>query len=59
MEQVHPGGVVQGKEEVEAEVDHEWEGWAAPEQAQVLGENVCVQNAEQRLLMRPVYPVTL
>ncbi len=59
IEQVLPGGVVQGQVEVQEWVAPVGEGWEAQELAQVLVENAFVLNAERLLIMKLEYPATL
>jgi hypothetical protein len=51
-ELVPPKVVDQGQAEVQEWVDLEEDGGVAPEQAQALVENACVQNAEPPFLMK-------
>ena len=59
MEQVPPGGVVQGQVEVQEWVDFAREGWEDRGLVQALRENAFVQNAERLLLMKSEHPATL
>lgn len=54
-----PGGVVRVPVEVEEWVELAEGEWVAQDPAQVRGESVCVQNAEQRLPMKSEHPVIL
>jgi hypothetical protein len=59
MEQVHRGEAVPGQVEAPERVGQDEEEWVAPEQEQVLAENVCVQNAKRLLLMNQERRATL
>jgi hypothetical protein len=58
-EQAHPGVAVQERAEVQESVGPVWEGWVAPDPAQVPAENACVRNAERLLLMKQEHHATL
>jgi hypothetical protein len=58
-ERVHRGEVARGQVEAREWVDLGEEEWAAPEQVQVLEENVSARSAERRFPMRPEFPVLI
>jgi hypothetical protein len=59
MERVHLGEVALVLEEGVDRVDLEWEEGGAPNLAQVLAENACVQNVGRLSLMKQEHHATL